>query len=99
MVELVVALSCIVPEEKVLLAEAVVALKPAAPAGEAKLSSKAQRMPTTVSRLQRRTRARAGLVARVGGRFVSIGRPVKSCVLVDKRGALAVEGTPRVPIG
>jgi hypothetical protein len=76
-----VALSCIVPDENVLLAEVVVELKPVAPAGDAKLRSKAHRMPTAAIRLQRRTTARATFIVSVrigvgvGGRVASIGRP------------------------
>ena len=71
----VVALSCSVPDEKVVLEAVRVALKPAAPAGEAKLRSTASETPPAASFLQKRAEASARVSARYRGRMASIGRP------------------------
>ena len=69
-----VALICIVPEEMVVLEAARLALNPAAPAGEAKLTSTASERPPAASFLQKEPRPRLGLGC-LASRMAFIGRP------------------------
>ncbi len=92
----VVAFSCSVPDEIVVLAAVRVALKPVAPAGAAKLKSTVSETPPAATFLQKGPRRRRG-AGSVSGRMAFISRP--GFMGVGEWGAHIIGGTPPGPIG